>query len=131
MTGAVTTGACQCGQVRWRAVGEPAHSTVCHCENCRRAGGAQAVAWWTFAAADFAFTAGEPEHYTTAAGGRRTFCRRCGSQLTYVGAHRPDEVDVTAGTADDPERYPPTADNFPEDRLSWVPTTPWTGPVHA
>ena len=51
---------------------------------------------------------------------RRAFCPRCGSRLTYVGARRPDEVDVTAGTADAPEAYPPTADNFPEDRSRWV-----------
>lgn len=118
--GVVATGSCQCGAVRWQITAAPS-STVCHCENCRRAGGAQSVCWWTVASADFEVTDGQPTEYVTDAGGRRTFCATCGSQLTYVGATRPDEVDVTAGTADDPARFPPTADNFPDDRIAWVP----------
>lgn len=116
------TGGCQCGAIRWRAEGTP-RSAVCHCENCRRAGGAQAVAWWIVSAQGFSFTAGEPSTYTTDAGGRRSFCGRCGSQLTYVGDGRDHEVDITAGTADDPDRYPPAGDSFTEDKISWVPLT--------
>ena len=113
-------GGCQCGAVRWRASAAP-RSAVCHCENCRRAAGAQAVAWWIVPAEAFAFTDGKPATYTTAAGGRRSFCGLCGSQLTYVGQGRDHEVDITAGSADDPGLFPPTGDSCIDERVPWVP----------
>ena len=38
-------GGCLCGAVRYRISGSPLSSVNCHCESCRRASGAPAVAW--------------------------------------------------------------------------------------
>ena len=35
-------GGCMCGAVRYEADGAPFHATLCHCVDCRRAGGAPA-----------------------------------------------------------------------------------------
>ena len=93
----------------------------CHCENCRRAAGAQAVAWITVRRSSFKVEKGEVERYRTETGAVRTFCGRCGTSLTYEIDSRPDEIDITTGSLDDPETFPPTRDVFPEEKLTWVP----------
>ncbi len=113
-------GGCLCGEVRYRMTSSPDHLTMCHCSNCRRAVGAQSVAWLTLPANSFAFTQGTPVGYRTETEALRTFCGRCGTSLTYQNDNRPDEIDVTTGSADNPEDFPPTEHVWAEERLSWV-----------
>ena len=114
------TGGCYCGKVRFRASGPALHQANCHCANCRRAAGAQAVAWITVRLSEFAFEKGEPKRYQTDTGAYRTFCDSCGTSLTYENDERPDEIDITTGSLDDPGDFPPTKDVFAEEKLSWV-----------
>jgi hypothetical protein len=32
----------------------------------------------------------------------------------------PDEIDITTGSLDHPDDFPPTKDVYPEERLPWV-----------
>ena len=107
--------------VRFLASGPPSHQANCHCANCRRAAGAQAVAWITVKPLEFAWEKGKPKRYQTDTGAYRTFCDSCGTSLTYEHDERPDEIDITTGSLDNPGRFPPNRDVFPEERLSWVP----------
>lgn len=77
------TGGCYCGQVRYRTSQEPIYQVNCHCANCRRAAGAQSVAWITVRLSDFEFEKGTPRRYRTDTGAWRTFCDLCGTSLTY------------------------------------------------
>lgn len=70
--------------------------------------------------AEFVFEKGEPKRYQTDTSAYRTFCDSCGTSLTYENEERPDEIDITAGSLDDPENFPPTKDVFAEEKLSWV-----------
>src|SRR5678815_4369717 len=76
------TGGCYCGEVRFSASAKVRVRTNCHCGNCRRAAGAQAVAWITVKRSQFEFVKGTPRLYRTDTGARRTFCSRCGTSLT-------------------------------------------------
>jgi hypothetical protein len=114
------TGGCYCGEVRFSASPEVRVRTNCHCQNCRRAAGAQAVAWIIVKRSQFQFVKGTPRRYQTETGAWRTFCDRCGTSLTYETDKRPDEIDITAGSLDHPEDFPPTKDVYPEERLPWV-----------
>ena len=114
------TGGCYCGQVRFRATQEPIYQANCHCANCRRAAGAQAVAWITVGLSDFAFEKGTPRRYRTETEAWRTFCDVCGTSLTYERDSRPGEIDLTTGSLDHPEDFPPNRDVFPEEKLPWV-----------
>ncbi len=38
-------GGCSCGAIRYVVTGTPEQVLVCHCPDCRRAVGAQSVAW--------------------------------------------------------------------------------------
>lgn len=114
-------GRCYCGNVKFEAVGPVLSEANCHCDNCRRAAGAQAVAWITVNSSRFEFTAGEPKRYRTETGAYRTFCGDCGTSLTYENDVRPGEIDITTGSLDHPENFAPTKDVFADEKLSWVP----------
>jgi hypothetical protein len=115
------TGGCYCRAVRFRASGPPLCQANCHCANCRRAAGAQAVAWITVKSSEFAFENGKPTRYKTDTGAHRTFCGSCGTSLTYENDERPNEIDITTGSLDEPEQFPPNRDVFADEKLSWVP----------
>jgi hypothetical protein len=121
MTQPLITGGCYCGAVRFQATQAPIYQANCHCSNCRRAVGAQSVAWITVKRASFHFAKGSPKRYHTDTGAWRTFCDVCGSSLTYERDTRPDEIDITTGSLDHPESFAPTKDVFADERLSWVP----------
>ena len=114
------TGGCYCGEVRFSAASDVRVVANCHCANCRRAAGAQAVAWIIVKRSQFQFVKGTPRRYQTDTGAWRTFCADCGTSLTYETDRRPDEIDITAGSLDHPEDFPPTKDVYPEERLPWV-----------
>jgi hypothetical protein len=121
MAPTLITGGCYCGAVRFEATQVPIYQANCHCANCRRAAGAQSVAWITVNRPNFRFVKGTPKRYRTDTGAWRTFCDVCGTSLTYERDTRPDEIDITTGSLDHPEGFPPTKDVFPEERLPWVP----------
>ena len=114
------TGGCYCGEMRFRAAHPTLYQVNCHCANCRRAAGAQAVAWITVKSSGFEFEKGTPKRFRTDTGAWRTFCGNCGTSLTYENDARPGEIDITTGSLDHPEDFPPTRDVFPEEKLSWV-----------
>ncbi len=113
------TGGCYCGAVRYRIKGEVRASTVCHCESCRRSVGAQSVAWITVSRDSFAWE-GEPVRFASSPRVIRTFCGRCGTSLTFTDEKRAAEIDITTGSLDDPEAFPPTEQVFTEFKLSWT-----------
>src|SRR5215471_10261711 len=102
------TGGCYCGQVRFSAAPEVRVRTNCHCANCRRATGAQGVAWIIVKRSQFQFVKGTPRRYQTETGAWRTFCGSCGTSLTYETDKRPNDIDITTGSPDHPEDFPPT-----------------------
>ncbi len=120
MNPVIITGGCYCGQIRYRATHDPIYQANCHCANCRRAVGAQAVAWITVPTAHFQIERGTPKRYRTDTGAWRTFCSSCGTSLTYERDTRPGEIDLTTGSLDRPEDFPPNRDVFPEEKLPWV-----------
>jgi hypothetical protein len=113
-------GGCMCGEIRYLVSCEPVYSTMCHCSDCRRACGAQSVAWITTVDEHFCFTKGEPARFASSDDVERTFCAKCGTSLTYKKKSRKNEIDITTGSLDDPASYPPDQDYYCRDRLGWV-----------
>lgn len=114
------SGRCYCGEVHFTTKSEPYRQSNCHCENCRRAVGAQAVAWVSVKRSDFQFDQGTPIRYKTDTEAWRTFCGRCGTSLTYEHESTPDEIDITTASLEHPGDFKPLRDSFPEERLPWV-----------
>ena len=115
----VSDGGCLCGNVRYTLTGTLRTGVICHCVSCRRAAGAQSVAWLTFSSRDFSLTCGEPTRYRSWAEVSRTFCDQCGTTLTYQHDDELDFIDVTAASLDDPDEFPPTHHVWMEDAISW------------
>ena len=113
------SGRCLCGAVRYRC-GPPLYPpTLCHCESCRRASGAHAVAWFTVAEGSFSYVAAAPREFVSSPGVRRAFCAACGTPLTYRHAQRAPEVDVTLCSLEAPESLAPADHTWMQDALHW------------
>ena len=57
------TGGCLCGEVRFACSHESEKMTVCHCQDCRKAGGAAAAHILRVDVATLRIDAGEPATY--------------------------------------------------------------------
>lgn len=112
-------GGCMCGEIRFDSKTPPKLSTICYCVYCRHSVGAASVAWLTFNAENFSFTKGTPTSYASSEGVIRTFCPTCGTSLTYTNETRPNEIDVTTGSMDHPENYPPTGNVMLSHKIPW------------
>jgi hypothetical protein len=113
------SGGCLCGAVRYELSGAARNLCCCHCESCRRAAGAPAVAWGTFARERFRVTRGELAEYRSSPAVTRGFCAGCGSSLTYRHDARPAEIDVTLASLDDPSPFAPQMHVWVRDKLPW------------
>jgi hypothetical protein len=78
------------------------------------------VAWISVAKASFKFTRGMPKRYRTPTKAWRTFCTACGTSLTYESVKRTVDIDITTGSLNHPEKFPPKHDFFVEEKLPWV-----------
>jgi hypothetical protein len=113
-------GSCLCGFVHYESPGPASHETVCHCGLCRRASGAPFVAWFSVPSESFRFTQGQPAFFDSSEHGRRGFCPRCGTPLTFRSSATPDDIDVTTCSLEDPEVLPPRDHTRTASRLRWV-----------
>ncbi|MBI4205623.1 MAG: GFA family protein [Betaproteobacteria bacterium] len=113
-------GGCFCGRIVYEATGAPFHETNCHCSICRRTTGAPFVAWFTVSQSRFRFVRGEPTRFKSTSKGTRSFCPRCGTQLTFEHEDFADEIDVTTCSLDDPNGLPPRDHTRTSSRLSWI-----------
>jgi hypothetical protein len=120
MQAPILTGGCFCGNVRYEITGRPFNSTICHCNDCRRAAAAPLVACFSIKRAEFRVTQGTPKSFASSAWGTRSFCPDCGTQLTFLNSESPDEIDVTTCSLDTPESVPPTDHVRTARMLSWI-----------
>lgn len=90
-----------------------------------------AVAWLTVKSDGFQFVQGSPSKFRTETNAWRTFCSRCGSSLTYQcdAQEAKGVLDVTHGSLDAPERYPPRFHVFQDERIQWEPLLDGTKPL--
>jgi hypothetical protein len=114
------TGHCYCGKIRYEAEGPVLYQANCHCANCRRAIGAQAVAWITVKSTNFHYLSETPKHYRTETGAIRSFCPDCGSSLNYQIESREGRTDIVTASLDHPENFPPKRSVYIEEKLPWV-----------
>lgn len=114
------TGGCHCGAIRYTVEGEPEHSALCHCSDCRKSAGAPMVGWALFPV-DKVTIEGEPVQYGSSAHATRHFCGTCGTGLFYTStAIFQGMIDVQTGTLDDVDAFPPGAHIQMADAAKWM-----------
>ena len=87
---------------------------------CRRASGAPVVTWITIARTNFKVTEGALRRFRSSAHAERGFCERCGTPIAFVSEQDPGHLDVTVGSLDDPERFPPDRHIWTSSAVSWL-----------
>lgn len=116
----MTSGGCHCGAIRYSLSGEPKHSSVCHCESCRRTTGGLSTAWLGYPSEALTLERGEAKVYNSSGGVERKFCGQCGTSLFYTNEPAmPGIVDVLTVTLDDPKAFPPVLHVQMADALPW------------
>ena len=124
----VHTGGCQCGAVRYALYTEPANASICHCRMCQKAFGSFFAPLAGVSQADFGITRGVLSLFKSSDAVERGFCKDCGTPLTFryvVGNSEPsseglvDEIDVSIGSLDEPERVAPRKQYGIESRVTW------------
>lgn len=116
-------GGCACGAVRYRLNETPYDSGWCHCRVCQHVSGSGGMVFTTVHLDRYEITAGQEKvgSFASTEFGTRTFCSACGSPLTIHVRHQPDEIDIAAGTLDDPEEVAPAFHIYAADAPSWMP----------
>ncbi len=116
----VLHGGCLCGAVRYKTLGPPLDSGSCHCRSCRKASSAPELPYAQFAVANFEIVRGWPANYRSSPDVTRSFCRHCGSPLTYRHTAHPDRLDIMTCSLDDPDAVPPLYHVWISQRPAWI-----------
>lgn len=114
-------GGCLCGNIRFRATGEPVNPHACSCANCRRHSGAPLLCWLEFPKESVEWTGdgGEPVLYRSSDFSSRSFCPLCGSTLGAIDDA--PAVALVTGSFDDGDdpAFHPLSHSFEDGCPTW------------
>lgn len=120
MSGRIETGACFCGAIAAELQGEPFWVCYDHDDDCRKAIGSPLTIWAGYRPDQFRLTRGTPKFFSKTKGVVRTFCSDCGTSISYLDDGLRNELYVTIGFLDNPERFEPQAHAYWRMRLPWL-----------
>ena len=100
-------GGCYCGQLRYKAEGEPVLKAQCHCRECQYISGGAPNIVLAMPPTGFGYTKGKPktftrndlEHPVT-----REFCENCGTHIVSRAPGFPAVI-IKVGTLDSPKEF--------------------------
>ncbi len=101
-------GGCYCGQVRYRAEGEPLFKGQCHCRECQYITGGMPNVVMGMSESGFAYSQGSPKSFRRSdleTPATREFCPECGTHLLTRSSAMPGAVLLKVGTLDDPSLF--------------------------
>jgi hypothetical protein len=120
MDGQVETGSCFCGAITAELHGEPFWICYDHDDDCRRAVGSPLNVWVGYRTHQIRLTRGKPRACSKTSGIVRTFCPDCGTSIGYRDDGLGDELYLTIGFLDHPERFRPQTHAYWRMRLPWI-----------
>ena len=122
-------GGCHCGHVRYRMLCPPMVTQACHCNYCRRLTGAPFAVKSFIERSNVELLCGQLHEATVSPEGsflqRVASCSQCYSHLWSIfpgmdGGVGEKVLMVWVGTLDNPERLPPQAHIYVQQKLSWI-----------
>lgn len=116
----VVGGHCFCNAIKFEVEGPEKFACFCYCDSCQRAAGAPVVAWSTYQKSSFRVTQGEMHYFRSSPGVTRGQCANCGSSISYENEDRPDDIDITLNTHDDPSGPNLRAHIYTESKPPWM-----------
>jgi hypothetical protein len=120
MSDRVETGACFCGAIVAEMRGEPFWICYDHDDDCRRAVGSPLTVWVGYRPDEFRLIRGAPKSFSRTKGVFRTFCPDCGTSISYSDEGLDNELYVSIGFLDHPERFGPQVHSYWDMKLPWV-----------
>ncbi len=116
-------GSCLCGVVNFEIDEFLPQAAHCHCSMCRKFHGAAFATIAGVLRSKFRWVVGADalKGYTAENGTTRTFCRHCGSSLTFSSPRAPeDEVEIALGAMDEDVPVEPSAHIFVGSAANWA-----------
>lgn len=116
-------GSCLCGGVTYEIEKFLPDAAHCHCSMCRKFHGAAFATFGTVTRDNFRWASGDElrKDYTADNDTTRTFCRICGSSLTFVSVPGGDHlIHVALGTMDGEVPLKPSAHVYAADAATWA-----------
>ncbi|MEM7541625.1 MAG: GFA family protein [Pseudomonadota bacterium] len=104
------TGRCYCGDIKYKASGDPAIRVQCHCRECQYIAGGSANVTIGMPEGGFEYTQGSPAQFKRADlpnGVTREFCGNCGTHLLSKAPPLAGVQLIKVGTMDDPSMFTP------------------------
>ena len=100
-------GGCYCGQLRYKAEGDPMLKAQCHCRECQYFSGGSPNMFVLMPPDGFSYTKGTPKKFTRSdleGAVTREFCAECGTHIVTRPPSVPGVV-LKIGTLDDPTQF--------------------------
>ena len=116
-------GSCLCGVVKFEIDEFLPQAAHCHCSMCRKFHGAAFATLAGVVHSNFRWIEGEDalKGYTAENGTTRTFCRHCGSSLTFSSPRgQEQEVEIALGAMDGDVPVVPSAHIFVGSAVNWT-----------
>ena len=104
------SGRCYCGDIKYKASGDPAIKVQCHCRECQYISGGSVNVTIGMPQAGFEYTQGKPATYKRADlenGVTREFCGSCGTHILTQAPGLAGVMLIKVGTLDDPSMFTP------------------------
>ena len=123
------TGGCACGAIRYRTLGLPIVTSVCHCRFCQRRLASAFAVLASFEVDKVEFTQGSPaqcQHRSDESGRwlRMNFCSACGTTLSHTAELRPGMHTIAAGSFDETDWLKVDRHIWVQSKLPWVTIPP-------
>ena len=111
-----------CGGVQLRVTFPSRFCAHCHCESCRRAHASGFVTWIGFTTDKVTIVAGDAllQAYESSPGTKRTFCRACGTRMTFESAKWPGEIHIPLACFDSAVDRQPAGNAFVDEHVAWI-----------
>ena len=121
----VHDGGCLCSTIRYRTLGKPERTTICHCTFCQRLTGSAFLVEPVFLTTNVEVVSGtvstfdyrSPDHGRTL---KINFCPKCGTHLSLLFERFPIMQGICGGTFDDPNWFKPDRHIFTRSAMPWV-----------
>lgn len=118
MSETIHAGGCLCGQVRYRARGEPLNVRLCHCRLCQQVTGQPFNARAQYRA-EAVETEGEVAWWASSDQVSRGFCGRCGTTV-FSRRESAGLIGFTLASMDAPATFTPADHIWTASALPWV-----------
>lgn len=120
------TGTCDCGAIHYSITGPVRLIVNCHCHSCRKRNGSPYSTYCVVAQNDFNIQQGQDSlaTYQNTEGGKKHFCRQCGSPLYNINPRYPGLSMVLLGSISDSTNLKPAFNVYCESKLPWVELDP-------